>query len=114
MKRDAPKPDLQRQERQYPFRLSAAAPDAGCVLARKPRHRHGRWQVRLTLCPAIADATSLRPTANWSFLAPRGAIGGLMVEVVEDHVRSHLVSRDPVNDGDAGEQLIETIRTYMR
>ncbi len=44
----------------------------------------------------------------------RGAIGGLMAEVVEDHVRSHLVGRDAAHDGDAVEQLIETIRTYMK
>lgn len=44
----------------------------------------------------------------------RGAIGGLMAKVVEEHVRSHLVTRDPDNDSDAGEQLIETIRTYMK
>ena len=44
----------------------------------------------------------------------RGAIGGLMAEVVEDHVRSHLVGRDPVHDENAVEDLVQTIRTYMK
>lgn len=47
----------------------------------------------------------------------RGAMAGLMAEVAEDHVRTHLV--DPVAypkalDQEAAEQLIDLIRTYMR
>ncbi len=47
----------------------------------------------------------------------RGAMAGLMAEVAEDHVRTHLV--DPVAypkalNQDAAEQLIELIRTYMK
>ena len=47
----------------------------------------------------------------------RGAMAGLMAEVVEDHVRSHLV--DPVAhpgalDPRATEQLLEVVRTYLR
>ncbi len=47
----------------------------------------------------------------------RGALTGLMAEVAEDHVRSHLV--DPVKypralDQQAAEQLIDLIRTYLR
>jgi FrmR/RcnR family transcriptional regulator, repressor of frmRAB operon len=47
----------------------------------------------------------------------RGAMTGLMAEVVEDHVRSHLV--DPVKhpgvlNTEAAEQLIEVIRTYLK
>ena len=44
----------------------------------------------------------------------RGAMNGLTTEVVEDHVRSNLVGRDDAVGGDAVEQLIETIRTYMK
>jgi len=47
----------------------------------------------------------------------RGAIAGLMAEVVEDHVRSHLVD-DTKHPGalntDAAEQLLELVRTYLR
>jgi DNA-binding FrmR family transcriptional regulator len=47
----------------------------------------------------------------------RGAMAGLMAEVVEDHVRRHLVD-DAKHPGalntDAAEQLLEVVRTYLR
>ncbi|HQT68220.1 MAG: transcriptional regulator [Rhodospirillales bacterium 20-60-12] len=47
----------------------------------------------------------------------RGAIAGLMAEVVEDHVRSHLVDEE-MHPGalkaDAAAQLIDVIRTYLK
>ncbi|MCX8256078.1 hypothetical protein RHAL1_01214 [Beijerinckiaceae bacterium RH AL1] len=47
----------------------------------------------------------------------RGATAGLMAEVVEDHVRSHLVDEEAhpdALDADAVEQLLEVIRTYLK
>ncbi|HEV3044963.1 MAG TPA: metal/formaldehyde-sensitive transcriptional repressor [Roseiarcus sp.] len=47
----------------------------------------------------------------------RGAIAGLMSEVVEDHVRTHLVdkARHPsALNGEAAEQLLDVVRTYLR
>ena len=47
----------------------------------------------------------------------RGAIAGLMAEVVEDHVRSHLVDADAhpgAQDSDATEQLLAVIRAYLK
>ena len=44
----------------------------------------------------------------------RGATSGLMAEVIEDHVREHLTSRDDSHGGDAAELLVETIRTYLK
>jgi DNA-binding FrmR family transcriptional regulator len=47
----------------------------------------------------------------------RGAMAGLMAEVVEDHVRTHLVDaeRHPdALDREAAEQLLEIIRTYLK
>lgn len=47
----------------------------------------------------------------------RGAVAGLMAEVVEDHVRNHLVdaSAHPgALNTDAAEQLLEVVRTYLR
>jgi DNA-binding FrmR family transcriptional regulator len=47
----------------------------------------------------------------------RGAMAGLMSEVVEDHVRTHLVDaeRHPgALNTDAAEQLLEVIRTYLK
>jgi FrmR/RcnR family transcriptional regulator, repressor of frmRAB operon len=47
----------------------------------------------------------------------RGAMAGLMAEVVQDHVRSHLV--DPEKhpgalNTEAAEQLLDVIRTYLK
>ena len=47
----------------------------------------------------------------------RGAMAGLMAEVVEDHVRTHLV--DPEKhpgalDAEAAEQLLGVVRTYLK
>jgi DNA-binding FrmR family transcriptional regulator len=47
----------------------------------------------------------------------RGAMAGLMAEVVEDHVRSHLVDVEKYPDalnGEATEQLLEVVRTYLK
>ena len=47
----------------------------------------------------------------------RGAMAGLMAEVVEDHVRTHLVD-DKKYPGalktEAAEQLLEVVRTYLK
>jgi FrmR/RcnR family transcriptional regulator, repressor of frmRAB operon len=47
----------------------------------------------------------------------RGAMAGLMAEVVEDHVRTHLV--DPKKhpgalNAEAAEQLLDVVRTYLK
>src|ERR1700739_1097956 len=47
----------------------------------------------------------------------RGSVAGLMAEVVEDHVRTHLV--DPQKNpgalnADAAEQLIDVVHSYLR
>ena len=47
----------------------------------------------------------------------RGAVSGLMAEVVEDHVRNHLVGpqKNAVSlDTQAAEQLIEVMHTYLK
>jgi DNA-binding FrmR family transcriptional regulator len=47
----------------------------------------------------------------------RGAMAGLMAEVVEDHVRTHLVdaARYPnALDAEAAEQLLDVVRTYLK
>ena len=47
----------------------------------------------------------------------RGAINGLMAEVVEDHIRTHLVDPEK-NPGalnaDAADQLIDVVHTYLK
>ena len=47
----------------------------------------------------------------------RGATSGLMAEVVEDHVRCHLVDREKhpgALDEEAAEALLEVVRSYLR
>jgi DNA-binding FrmR family transcriptional regulator len=49
--------------------------------------------------------------------AARGAMAGLMAEIVEDHVRTHLVdvARFPgALNAEATDQLIDVVRTYLR
>jgi FrmR/RcnR family transcriptional regulator, repressor of frmRAB operon len=47
----------------------------------------------------------------------RGSVAGLMAEVVEDHIRTHLVDREK-NPGalnaEAADQLIEVVHTYLK
>jgi DNA-binding FrmR family transcriptional regulator len=47
----------------------------------------------------------------------RGAMAGLMAEIVEDHVRSHLVDADKHPGAlktEAAEQLLDVVRTYLK
>ncbi len=44
----------------------------------------------------------------------RGAMAGLMAEVVEDHVRTHLVDPGVPMHADAVEQLLDVVRTYLK
>ena len=47
----------------------------------------------------------------------RGAMAGLMAEVVEDHVRTHLVDaeRHPgALNAEAAEHLLDVVRTYLK
>jgi DNA-binding FrmR family transcriptional regulator len=47
----------------------------------------------------------------------RGAMAGLMAEIVEDHVHSHLVDNDQhpgALNTEAAEQLLDIVRTYLK
>ena len=47
----------------------------------------------------------------------RGAMTGLMAEVVEDHVRTHLVDTDRYPDAlnkEAADKLLEVVHTYLK
>ena len=47
----------------------------------------------------------------------RGALAGLMAEVVEEHVRTHLVDVEKYPDAlntEAAEQLLDVVRAYMK
>jgi DNA-binding FrmR family transcriptional regulator len=47
----------------------------------------------------------------------RGAINGLMQEVMEDHIRMHLLTPGPEYTNErteAAEELIDVVRTYLK
>ncbi|HEX9551261.1 MAG TPA: metal/formaldehyde-sensitive transcriptional repressor [Candidatus Limnocylindrales bacterium] len=47
----------------------------------------------------------------------RGALNGLMAEVLEGHIRYHVIGREPdplSEDGRAVEQLVGVVRTYLK
>jgi DNA-binding FrmR family transcriptional regulator len=47
----------------------------------------------------------------------RGAMAGLMAEIVEDHVRTHLVDTERYPGAlkvEAAEQLLDVVRTYLK
>ncbi len=47
----------------------------------------------------------------------RGALAGLMAEIVEDHVRSHLVDVEKYPralNAEAAQQLLDVVRTYLK
>ena len=47
----------------------------------------------------------------------RGAMAGLMAEVVEDHVRTHLVDSERYPNAlntEGAEQLLDVVRTYLK
>jgi DNA-binding FrmR family transcriptional regulator len=48
--------------------------------------------------------------------AARGAINGLMGEVIEDHIRTNLVdpTLQPGATADAADELVEVIRCYLK
>jgi DNA-binding FrmR family transcriptional regulator len=48
-------------------------------------------------------------------VAARGAMSGLMTEVIEDHIRLHVV--DPVKDAErtrGADELIEAVQAYLK
>jgi FrmR/RcnR family transcriptional regulator, repressor of frmRAB operon len=49
--------------------------------------------------------------------AARGAMAGLMAEVVEEHVRTHLVDTESFPGAlkvEAADQLLDVVRTYLK
>jgi|GEM_PF-27279 DNA-binding FrmR family transcriptional regulator len=48
----------------------------------------------------------------------RGAVNGLMLEVLEGHIRHHIMSdgefHEPRNSGEGAEELIAVLRKYLR
>jgi FrmR/RcnR family transcriptional regulator, repressor of frmRAB operon len=63
------------------------------------------------------EAESGCETVMHQIVGIRGAVAGLMAEVVEDHVRNHLVAPQDnavALDARAAEQLIDVMHTYLK
>jgi DNA-binding FrmR family transcriptional regulator len=49
--------------------------------------------------------------------ASRGAINGIMAEVVEDHIHMHMIDADRKpsrSESDAADELVDVLRSYIR
>jgi FrmR/RcnR family transcriptional regulator, repressor of frmRAB operon len=46
--------------------------------------------------------------------AARGAMNALMAEVMEGHVRFHVLNSPPSKSANAAEEMIEVIRAYLK
>ena len=66
---------------------------------------------------AFGGRGDVRASALHLIAGARGAMTGLMAEVVEDHVRLHLVDTElhpQALNAEATEQLLEIVRTYLK
>ena len=63
----------------------------------------------------LADGDKECPEVLMLLAAVRGGINGLMAEVLEDHIRLHLLQegRVPLTP-DLGEELIDLVRAYLK
>ena len=46
--------------------------------------------------------------------ACRGAMNGLMAELLEGHIRYHVIDSDKAERTQAAEELIDVLRSYLR
>ena len=79
------------------------------------RVRRIRGQVE-ALERALGDEAGCE-TVMHQIVGIRGAVSGLMAEVVEDHVRNHLIGpqKNAASlDTTAAEQLIDVMHTYLK
>ena len=68
------------------------------------------------LAKAVEEERGCTPVLHL-IAACHGAISGLMFEVVEGHVREHVMdsSHSPTSDqSEAAEELIDVLRTYLK
>ena len=79
--------------------------------ARAPDQRTGRSR-RAALEAELGCTDVLMLVASM-----RGAINGLTAELMEDHIRHHVVNPDNEKDADSAKgaaELIEVVRTYLK
>ena len=77
------------------------------------RVRRGRGQIE-AVERALDDEKGCA-TVLHLIVAARGALNGLMTEVIEDHIRLHVV--DPLKDAErarGAEELIDAVQAYLK
>lgn len=63
---------------------------------------------------AIAEDRSCASVLHL-IVAARGALSGLMTEVIEDHIRLHVIDPDKDTERERGaEELIEAVQAYLK
>lgn len=86
---------------------------------KKLLHRINRIQGQLNAIKAMFDEPDTNDCSNLLQLiaACRGAMNGLMAEVMEGHVRYHMVDPDKnpsSNQAKAAQQLLDAVKTYLK
>jgi FrmR/RcnR family transcriptional regulator, repressor of rcnA expression len=90
--------------------LSHTVKDKSRLLARVRRIKGQMEAVERALEEELGCADVLQLVAS-----VRGAISGLTSELIEDHIRHHVL--EPSGDAErrrGGEELIEVVRTYLK
>lgn len=84
---------------------------------RKLRNRVGRIRGQVeAIDRALANEEECSQTLQL-IAACRGAINGLMAEVIEGHIREHLVNPDTAptpGQSQAAQELLDVVKTYLR
>jgi FrmR/RcnR family transcriptional regulator, repressor of frmRAB operon len=93
-------------------RMSHTIRDKQKLLARVRRIRGQVEAIERALDGEVACEQAMQLIA-----AARGAMAGLMGEVIEEHIRTHLVDAELHPEAlnvEATEQLIDVVRTYLK
>ena len=89
------------------------------VIAEKQKllHRVRRLRGQIEALERALDADAGCTDVMKLLTASRGAINGLMAEVVEDHIRMHMIDprRKPSRaEAEAADELLAVLRTYIK
>ena len=64
---------------------------------------------------SVASAARSKPSSAHLLTAARGAINSLLAEVLEDHVREHVLGRISAGTrAEAADELIDVIHAYFK
>lgn len=84
---------------------------------RKLLNRVGRISGQVEAIKRALEAEAGCAQVMHLIAACRGAINGLLAEVVEDHIRTHLVDREKdrgARNDEAADQLVNVVHSYFK